>query len=146
MYLAPESILSADSGTSQSDLYALGAVGYYLLTGTTVFPEGGTAEVLACHLHEEPGFPSERLGRKLPEDLEYVIMSCLAKDPAERPESAQALSDLLRACDCGVWSSDDARLWWEEFGEAARAEAGSDETRQTAARSALEIAIDATRS
>ena len=146
MYLAPESILSPDTSTPQSDLYALGAVGYYLLTGTTLFPEGNMTDVLACHLSQEPEFPSERLGQKLPEDLEYVIMSCLAKDPGERAASAQALAELLRACDCGVWSPMDARLWWEEFGEAARAEAASDETVQSAMRSGLEIVVEPTRS
>ena len=103
-------------------------------------------DVLACHLSQEPEFPSERLGQKLPEDLEYVIMSCLAKDPGERAASAQALAELLRACDCGVWSPMDARLWWEEFGEAARAEAASDETVQSAMRSGLEIVVEPTRS
>jgi len=75
-----------------------------------------------------------------------VILSCLAKDPAERPESAQALAEVLRSCNCRVWSRKDARLWWEEFGEAAKAEGASDETRQSAVRSGVEIVLESTRS
>jgi len=144
MYLAPESILSSEASTPQSDIYALGAVGYYLLTATTVFPPGDVAEVLARHLNEEPEFPSTRLGRQLPEDLEYVIMACLSKDPDERPESAQALAEMLRACDCGSWSREDARLWWHEYGEATKAESAIGDARATAP-SAVEIVVGATR-
>lgn len=144
MYLAPESILSSEASTPQSDLYALGAVGYFLLTGTTIFPEGDVAQVLACQLNEEPEFPSVRLSRKLPEDLEYVIMACLAKDPAERPESAIALAEMLHACDLDRWSQEDARLWWHEYGEATKAEFSSGDARDSVP-SAVEIVVGATR-
>jgi tRNA A-37 threonylcarbamoyl transferase component Bud32 len=145
MYLAPESILSSEAATPQADLYALGAVGYFLLSGTTVFPEGNVTEVLARHLNEEPEFPSVRLGRKLPEDLEYVVMACLSKDPAERPESARVLAEMLRACDCASWSVEDARLWWDEYGEAAKAGIADGQVGETAAPSAIEIVVGATR-
>jgi serine/threonine-protein kinase len=145
MYLAPESILSSESGSPKADLYALGAVGYYLLTGTTVFSTEDVTELLGCHLNQEPEFPSQRLGQVLPEDLEYIIMACLAKDPSERPASAHALADMLRACDCGQWSLEDARLWWEEYGESARAEAAIDDTLDSAVRSGLEVVVGSTR-
>jgi len=145
MYLAPESILSSKAATPQADIYALGAVGYFLLTGMTVFPEGDMTEVLAHHLSDEPEFPSARLGRKLPEDLEYVIMACLSKDPAERPDGARALAQMLRACDCGSWSLEDAQLWWDEYGEAAKAEVGDGHVADTGAPSAIEIVVGATR-
>ena len=121
---------------------------YYLLTGTTVFPSEGVTEILARHLNEHPEFPSQRLGRKLPEALEYVIMGCLSKNPSERPESAQRLAEMIAACDCGTWSQVDSRLWWEEFGEAARNEIAIDDTRttaNTAIRSELEIVVDDSR-
>jgi serine/threonine protein kinase len=120
MYLAPESILSAQSASPQSDIYALGAVAYFLLSGTTVFPSTGVVEILAHQLHDEVPFPSARLGSALPEDLEYVVMSCLEKDPADRPESAAKLASLLCACEPPEWTQESARLWWEEYGEAAR--------------------------
>ena len=72
-------------------------------------------------------------------------MSCLAKDPADRPASARAFGELLLACDCGRWSDEDARLWWEEFGEAARSEVGLDDTRSSAVRTDLEVIVGDTR-
>jgi len=145
MYLAPEAILSSKAATPQADLYALGAVGYFLLTGMTIFPEGDMAEVLAHHLSDEPEFPSVRLGRKLPEDLEYVIMACLSKDPADRPDGAHVLAEMLGACDCGSWSREDAQLWWDEYAEAAKAEVADGPLGETGAPSAIEIDVGATR-
>jgi hypothetical protein len=120
MYLAPETILTAESGSPRSDLYALGAVAYYLLTGGPIFSGTDVSQILAKQVGELVPFPSERLGRALPEDLEYVVMACLAKDPAERPESAGRLAAMLRACASAAWTDEDARLWWAEYGEAAR--------------------------
>jgi serine/threonine protein kinase len=145
MYLAPELILSGESSSPQSDLYALGAVGYFLLAGTTPFPAGEVNEILAHQLEDDPPFPSEMLGRALPQDLEYVIMSCLAKDPADRPASARMLAELMMACECGRWSDEDARLWWEEFGEAARNEVTMDDTRSSAVRTDIEVVVGDTR-
>jgi hypothetical protein len=119
LYLAPEVILSADSFSAQSDLYALGALAYFMLCGQTIFPPAEMSEVLARQLQDDIPFPSERLGYALPADLEYLVMSCLAKDPAQRPTSASRLAQLLAACDCTHWSSEDARLWWQTYGEAA---------------------------
>jgi serine/threonine-protein kinase len=146
MYLAPEAILSSESSSPQTDLYALGAVGYFMLSGCTVFPSGDLIEVLAHQINDAPAFPSERLGAPLPRDLEYVIMACLAKDPADRPQSAAQLAEMLRACDCGTWSDSDARFWWEEFGEAARNEIVTETTRTTATRAELEILVEDSRS
>ncbi len=146
MYLAPESILAANSSSAKADLYALGAVGYFMLSGTTVFPPGDVVEILAHQIGDAAPFPSERLGRSLPRDLEYVIMSCLSKDPANRPESAARLAEMLQACDCGTWSADDARWWWEEYGEAARNEIALDNTQGFALQSELEVVVADTRS
>jgi serine/threonine-protein kinase len=117
-----------------------------MLSGTTVFPAEEVVQILASQINDAAPFPSERLGRALPRDLEYVIMSCLAKDPAERPESAMKLAEMLRACDCGAWSVDDARFWWEEYGEAARNEIAVDDTRGSALRSELEVVVQDSRS
>jgi len=119
LYLAPEAILSADSYSVQSDLYGLGSVAYFMLCGETIFPTADMSEILARQLEDEIPFPSERLGRALPEELEYLVMACLAKDPAQRPASADRLATLLSACDCPTWTVDDARRWWQTYGEAA---------------------------
>ncbi len=111
-YLAPETIQGGMSSDPRSDLYALGAVAYYLLTGTPVF-EGRPIEVIQSHLQRSPEPPSARLGRRLPAKLESVVLDCLEKDPSRRPESAQALMDRLDACDDVVpWAIEEARRWW----------------------------------
>jgi serine/threonine-protein kinase len=114
-YLAPESIRNSDSIDARSDLYALGAVGYFLLTGTPVFSGKSALEHIHHHLQTEPEPPSKRLGRPLPPKLEAVILSCLEKDPDRRPESARALAEALKACDdVQPWDELDAQRFWRE--------------------------------
>jgi hypothetical protein len=116
LYLSPEAIRAPDSVDARSDLYALGAVGYFLLTGTPLF-EGTTAiEICGHHLHSRPEPPSARIGRPLPESLERVILSCLEKDPDRRPPSAAALRDALAEIDgVGTWGEREAREWWNRW-------------------------------
>jgi eukaryotic-like serine/threonine-protein kinase len=114
-YLAPEAIRNADSIDARSDLYALGAVGYFLLTGTPVFSGRGSLEVIHHHLQTPPEPLSKRLGKPIPPKLEAVIMSCLAKNPDDRPESARALAKALHDCDdVPAWDELDARRYWQE--------------------------------
>ncbi|PYQ42417.1 MAG: serine/threonine protein kinase, partial [Acidobacteria bacterium] len=121
MYLAPEAITDPDTVDARSDLYALGAVGYYLLAGGHVFEGGSLMEVCSHHLRTPPVAPSTRLGRPLPLDLESVILSCLEKDPGRRPPTADAVSTHLAMC-VGVdeWGEGHAREWWEPHGERLR--------------------------
>jgi serine/threonine-protein kinase len=121
MYLAPEAISDPETVDGRSDLYALGAVGYYLLAGGHVFEGATLMEVCSHHLRTPPVAPSTRLGRPLPLDLESVILSCLEKDPARRPPTADALSTHLAMC-VGVdeWGEARAREWWEEHGTRLR--------------------------
>jgi eukaryotic-like serine/threonine-protein kinase len=63
-----------------SDIYALGAVGYFMLTGEHVFSGNTVVEIAGHHLHTEPDPPSRRLGQGLPADLEAVLLECLRKD------------------------------------------------------------------
>jgi hypothetical protein len=122
MYMAPESILFPDEVDARTDLYSLGAVGYFLVTGEDVFTGHNVIEVCGHHIHSVPVRPSERLGTPIAPDLEQLILSCLEKDPANRPASARALLSALRACaDAESWSEEDARRWADAHGPALRA-------------------------
>ena len=116
LYLSPEAIRAPDAVDARSDLYGLGAVGYYLVTGTHVFSGATTVEVCSHHLHSRPVPPSERLGRPVPAGLERLILACLEKDPAHRPGSAAELRDALgNLDDVGRWGEREARAWWERW-------------------------------
>ena len=119
-YMAPETITGVPVD-ARADIYALGAVGYFLLTGQDVFTGRTVLEICSHHLQTAPEPPSRRLGRAVPGDLEALILRCLEKDPDARPSSARALREALRACgDAGGWSEDRARSWWAEHGAAVR--------------------------
>jgi serine/threonine-protein kinase len=131
-----------DVADPRSDLYALGAVGYFLLTGRAVFEAGTVAEIIGHHLHTEPIEPSRRVNHPVPADLERLIMQCLRKDPTARPQTARALRDALRACtQVRPWTADEAADWWRNFrstaatpasvAASASALAGSDERTMT---------------
>jgi serine/threonine protein kinase len=111
LYMAPEALISPERVGPRTDLYGLGAVGYYLLTGSPVF-NGTTARVLGHHLHVLPVRPSERLRKAIPRALEDAILSCLQKDPDLRPRNAQALIEALDADGVEPWTEADARAWW----------------------------------
>jgi hypothetical protein len=126
LYLSPEAIKAPDEVDARSDLYGLGAVGYYLVTGTHVFGGATTVEVCSHHLHTPPQPPSERLGRPVPAGLERLILACLEKDPARRPASAAELRDALHDLDdVGHWGEREAREWWERW-RRARAQPSPD--------------------
>ena len=113
LYLSPEAISDPDAVDARSDLYSLGAVGYYLLTGTHVFSGKTLVEVCSHHLHTAPDPPSHRLGAPVPADLEELLLACLAKEAAERPFAAAVLRDALRTLEsAGSWTDDTARHWW----------------------------------
>ncbi|WP_394822442.1 protein kinase domain-containing protein [Pendulispora albinea] len=116
MYLAPEVIKQANAADARSDIYALGAVAYFMLTGRTVFEASTIVEVCGHHLHSPVVPPSLRLGAPIPPDLEALVVRCLSKDPGERPPSANALSEALAALDVPAWTADHARAWWRTYG------------------------------
>jgi serine/threonine protein kinase len=95
LYLSPEALIAPDTMDGRSDLYAVGAVGYFLLTGTPPFSGNGLFEVCAQHLHAEPVPPSRRRRSPVPPELEALILSCLHKSMDGRPQSARALRERL---------------------------------------------------
>jgi len=111
-YMAPEMALSAQVD-GRADLYSVGCVAYYLLTGRQVFEGDTVMKVFAQHLQATPTPPSQRAPHTVPPDLERIVLSCLAKKPEDRPRSAAALDQQLAAADVEAWSDDDARRWWE---------------------------------
>jgi len=123
LYMAPETISAPSAVDARSDLYAVGAVGYFLLTGAPVFDGRTVVEICSHHLHTRPDPPSSRVDAPLPETLEEIVMRCLEKDPDARPQSAPELLELLGACeDVPLWTPADARAWWAEHRAAITAE------------------------
>ena len=120
-YMPPEMALGKDVD-GRADLYALGCVGYYLLTGQPVFDRKTALETLHDHTSTPPVPPSQRVATAIPADLEAVLLDCLAKDPADRPESARVLEERLAATtSAGRWSRTDAERWWERHAPATGA-------------------------
>ena len=117
-YMPPE-LASGDPVDGRTDLYALGCVGYYLLTGCLVFEGETPMQVIVKHLQAAPVPPSLRSGRPIPPALEAVVLSCLAKRPEERPPGAAELDEALGRAGAGVWSQQEARRWWESSMRAA---------------------------
>lgn len=113
LYMAPESIQAPNSVDARSDLYAVGAVGYFLLTGEPVFSAEGLVELCQQHLEAVPVPPSERLGKPISVELESAILACLEKTRAKRPHSARDLAQLLmRSPAASQWTMEDADAWW----------------------------------
>jgi serine/threonine-protein kinase len=110
-YMAPECLLAPESVDARTDIYALGAVAYFLLTGEEVFQGNSVLEVCSQHLHQRPKSLSER-GIAVPAELEALVLACLEKDPALRPQSALALRHRLEACSVEPWDAEQARKWW----------------------------------
>ncbi len=115
-YIAPEAVTEPSTVGPAVDLYALGCVGYFLLTGRRVFQGNTAVDVCIQHVTAIPKKPSEVMATYVPLELEAVIMQCLEKLPARRPASATALADALSTLPpSGDWTDDAMRTWWSEF-------------------------------
>jgi serine/threonine-protein kinase len=115
LYLSPEAIRSPEKVDARSDIYSVGVLAYYLITGRQLFEGRNFVEVCGHHLHTPPVPPSARVSWSIPGDLERVILSCIEKDPDRRPASAKELHDALEACaDSQAWKERHAERWWRE--------------------------------
>ena len=112
-FMSPEQVLHGPLD-GRSDLYAVGALGYWLLTGKVLF-EGGTArEKMERHVKEPPPHPSANTDQPIPHRLEELILSCLAKQPEQRPKSADDLAFAFMNSVEEAWTPARARTWWNE--------------------------------
>jgi eukaryotic-like serine/threonine-protein kinase len=111
-FMAPEAALG-ETVDARADLYALGAVGYWLLTGHLVFEGETPYATVLDHIRKAPVPPSRRTELPIPESLERIIMRCLEKDPAKRPASARELAQMLREVDLeSKWDESRGERWW----------------------------------
>ena len=111
-FMAPEMAMGTRVD-GRADLYALGCVGYWLLTGQPVFEGDTPLSTVVLHVQAQPVPPSMRTEIDVPESLERVILSCLEKDPASRPQSAGELDSQLAGCGLDhEWNRDRAEEWW----------------------------------
>lgn len=117
LYMAPEIFSDRSSVDERSDVYAFGAVAYYLLTGTDVFNGATVTELASQHAFDQPEEPSVRLRSQghtpsaIPPEIERLVLECLAKDPKQRPRDAADLQARLKACGL-EWSPSDAEAAW----------------------------------
>lgn len=112
-YMAPEIILGHSDIDRRADVYALGCVAYYLLTGQLVFQGSTPMQALVDHVHTPPVPPSQRSELRIAPELDAIVLACLEKDPDKRPQDAVQLQRMLGECTtCSSWSSTRAREWW----------------------------------
>lgn len=113
MYMAPEVLRNVPATTPQSDLYAVGALGYYLLCGKEVFEFNSMAEIISAQLNTLPAPPSSQLQTPPPKELERLIMACLEKDLTKRPQTAAELADAMTALKVRFpWTLEQRAQWW----------------------------------
>ena len=110
---SPEAIQSPLGVDARSDIYAVGAVGYFLLTGETAFSASSLVELFQKHATETPIPPSKRLGTAVSAEVENALLACLDKSPAHRPQTARDLEELLRKSpENNKWTIADGDAWW----------------------------------
>ncbi len=113
LYIAPELARGKKSVEGSADLYSLGCVAFFMLTGTTPFEGGSPYDVVAKHLNTQPDAPSTKASQEIPQELDEVVLRCLGKQPEERFPDMESLADALTAIEFDPpWSSERAREWW----------------------------------
>jgi serine/threonine-protein kinase len=116
LFMSPEQATGGPELDARSDIYSLGAVAYHLLTGHPPFDQGNGIGVMIAHARD-PVVPPSQVRSSVPEDLEGVVLRCLAKDPADRFPDAESLEHALGECGCaGEWDGTQASRWWRGTG------------------------------
>jgi serine/threonine-protein kinase len=120
LYMAPEGMSSPSDVDARADLFALGAVGYFLLTGHSPFPGRTAIEVFKMERQGPPPPLSKEAPNPVPVSLDRVIARCLSFRREDRPCSAEELDAMLETCAVTPpWSTEQARAWWQSRGPAA---------------------------
>ena len=118
-FMAPEQALGAGGVDGRADIYSVGCLAFWLLTGHTVFAADTTMGHLLHHANTPPEPPSKRARIVIPKVLDQLVLKCLAKNPADRPQSAKELSSLLAAMPgATAWTQERAEEWWNKTGVA----------------------------
>lgn len=139
LYMSPEAITSPLSVDACSDLYAVGAVGYFLLTGRPVFEADSLTSLCKKHVDEDPAPPSRYSPTPVSEELEYALISCLEKRRTKRPQTARDLIALLNKSPLAyAWTDDRGETWWSRHERATRIHAPA----STDASHALQLTIE----
>ena len=113
-YMSPEQVAGDQEIDGRSDIYSLGCVAYWMITGQMVF-EGSVVRTMMAHLQETPVPPSQRTELEIPSAFEALVLRCLAKEPEKRPQTADELASLLGDCEtAGEWTTEQAKGWWEK--------------------------------
>jgi eukaryotic-like serine/threonine-protein kinase len=121
LFMSPEQVSNDRKLDERSDIYSLGAVAYHLLTGQPPFEKASGMAVMIAHVCE-PVVPPSQMGTGIPENLERIVMRCLAKDAADRFADVESLERALGECACsGDWGQDRAARWWRESGRSSAA-------------------------
>ncbi len=119
-YLAPELVTGETEPDGRSDLYSLGCVAYWLLTGKRVFDEPSPLASIIAHANRQPSPPSAQSELDIPPELDALVLGCLAKSPANRPASAGDLRTILADIPTKAWDQNQAERWWQNHMEATR--------------------------
>jgi tRNA A-37 threonylcarbamoyl transferase component Bud32 len=113
-FIAPEQV-AGEEVDGRADIYSLGCVAYWLLTGACVFEGESALQTMVMHVRETPPAPSRRADQPVPAALDRMVLACLEKDPARRPQSVDELAAMLAASDLGdPWTPERAAAWWTD--------------------------------